>query len=307
MLIRFPGARRRLLAAAGVAALTVLAAGCAAQAQVAPVAPIGAAALDTAAVDLVTGSGGWEERRYRVEAADVELTRRCVAAAGLTWRGAATPVNPEAKVGGGAGLDLIHEHGYGLSDPPPAAARPGPVADDSALRRVLSGDPGDLADFRSPFGGVYRYSRGGCSARAHIEIYGDLESWMRISYLPQELNRRLDTAARADPRFAAKLRDWRSCMAAKGYPDRTPDDVVARLHVAYRGDTRPLAERRAAEVSIAEDDVSCDKRVGLSRTRLELRRAGALALPVADRAEVVRLAASFAAAERRAAATESAK
>jgi hypothetical protein len=60
-----------------------------------------------------------------------------------------------------------------------------------------------------------------------------------------------------------------------------------------------LAKRRAAEATIAMQDVSCDKQVRLSATALALRREYAQGVAAADRAEMARLSTLFAAAEIR--------
>ena len=257
--------------------------------------------LDEATVDMITGSGDYADRHHRVDVAEVELTRRCMRAAGFTWAGAANPANPEAKEGGGVSIDYLRRHGYGLSEES-AGTGPekfGPVVDDTAMRRALLGAEDDLVELRSPAGVRYRYPRQGCAARASIAIYGDLDTWARISYQPQELNLRLGVQAKTDPRYAAKLQEWRDCMAAKHYSYDSPNAIVAGLTEAYRTDRRPLAERRAAEITIAMQDVSCDKQVRLSVTGLAIRRENAQHLDAADRAEMARLSTLFATAERK--------
>ena len=250
-------------------------------------------------VDMITRSGDYPERYHRVDVADVESIRRCMRAAGFAWAGVAGTVNPEAKEGGGVSLDVVREHGYGLSDGPEKPEKIGSGVDDTALRAALFGAADDTAEMRSPNGPLYTFSRHGCAAQGHIAIYGDLDTWARISYLPQEYNLRLSTEAKADPRYETKLREWRACMAGKHYSYASPDDIVEKLIESYRTDHRPLAQRRAAEITIALQDVSCDKQVRMSATALTLRREYAQRLPAADRAELARLSALFRDAERR--------
>jgi hypothetical protein len=252
--------------------------------------------LDEPTVDMITGSGDFAERHHRVDVTEVEVTRRCMSAAGFAWNGSANAANPEAKEGGGVSLDYLKQHGYGLSDPP--ADTMGPVADHTALSRALLGAEGDVATLTSTAGVVYRYPRHGCGAQAAIALYGDLDTWARFSYLPQEVNLRLGAEAEKDPRYLAKIGEWRDCMGGKY---ASPSAIVAALKQEYRTDRRPLAERRAAEVKLALQDVTCNKRVRLAATRLELRRELAQAVPAVDRRELARLSALFVDVERRAA------
>src|SRR5690349_4871433 len=170
--------------------------------------------LDESTVDMITGSGDYAERRHRVDVAEVELTRQCMHAAGFTWSGSASAENPEAKEGGGVSIDQVRLHGYGLSDEPTGLApgQAGPVADDTALRKALLGAEDDLVELTSPAGVEYRYPRRGCAAQASIALYGDLDTWARSTYLPQEVNLRLGARAKTDPRYLAKLGEWRACM-----------------------------------------------------------------------------------------------
>ena len=173
--------------------------------------------------------------------------------------------------------------------------------DRTAEHVALVGAAGDTGELTSPNGTRMTFPRHGCEAQAHIAVYGDLDTWLRIASFPQDLNARLNASAKADPRYAAKMQEWGACMAAAHYSDRSPEDIVARLTAAYRTDRRPLAERRAAEITVAMRDVSCDQRVRMSATALQLRREYAQLLPAPERAEMTRLATLFGQALDRAA------
>jgi hypothetical protein len=250
---------------------------------------------------MITNTGGYSMRRYRVDEVDVSLTRQCMRSAGFTWAGVADKPHPDANEGQPVSLDYIRGHGYGLSEKPPAggAEMAGPVADDTRFRTALLGPADDLAELAAPHDIVYSFPRQGCAAQAHIAVYGDLDTWARIFYLPQEINLGLHAEATADLRYAAKLREWRTCMAGKHYSYESPNDVVERLTEAYPSDRRPLQQRRAAEIKIAVQDALCDKQVRLSATALALRREYAQRLQPSDRAEMTRLSALFDAAEQR--------
>ncbi len=255
-------------------------------------------APSAATVDLITQAGGYPERRHRIDVAEVELTRRCMSAAGFRWDGAAEAWNPEAAEGSTISLDHLREHGYGLSGGP-GGGEPG-AAGDEASRRALFGDAADMGELVSPRGASFRYPRQGCGAQAYVTLYGDLDTWARISYLPQELNLQLDERARADPRHAAEVGEWRTCMSAHGHPYASPEDAVDELRDKFRTDHRSPAQRKAEEIDIAVQDALCDREVGKTTTALEIRRELARRLPADDLAEMSRLSALFGLAEERA-------
>jgi len=255
--------------------------------------------LDADTLDMITGAGDYSERFHRVDAADVEITRRCMRAAGFAWQGVAKPVNPQAREGSSRSLDEVRENGYGLSDAPGKSAGPGAAADDPAMRTALFGPRNAVAELKTTNGTAYMASRTGCLAQGHITIYGDFGTWADISLEPQLLNLRLSAEAKADPRYTAKVGEWRDCMAGKRLSFTSPNDLVDKLTAAYRTDRRSLAQRRAAEIKLALQDFGCDEQVRMSATALALRREFAQRLPTADRAEMARLSAKFKLVEQR--------
>jgi hypothetical protein len=266
----------------------------------APAAAPASARLDEATVDMITNTGDYAERRYRVDEVDVSLTRQCMNSAGFTWAGVADQPKPDASGNRTVRLDYALKHGYGLSDGQ-AAAGPesaGPEAGDG-LRAALLGPASDLAEFVAPQGVVYTFPRQGCAARSHTAVYGDLDTWARIAYLPQEFNLRLQSEANADPRYTAKLREWSNCLATSHYAYESPNAIVEQLTAAYRTDHRTLQQRRASEIKIAVQDVRCDFKVHLSATALDLRREYAQRLDPADRAELAHVSTLFDVAEQR--------
>lgn len=88
-------------------------AGCGHRAPQSVPAPVG---LDADTLDLITRGGDFSARFHRVDAADVEATRRCMRAVGFVWTGRAEPVNPQARQGSARSLAEVRENGYGLSN-----------------------------------------------------------------------------------------------------------------------------------------------------------------------------------------------
>jgi hypothetical protein len=188
-----------------------------------------------------------------------------------------------------------------LSDEDGRAPAPDRTPAGKRLRTTLLGPPDDLVRLEAPEGAVIWYPRSGCAARAHTAVYGDLDTWARIFYLPPETNLVLHERAMADARYAAVLVRWRGCMARHGHSYSSPNEIVATLAEEYRRGHQPLAARRAREIAIAVQDVGCNKEVRLSATALELRRDYAARLGPGQGTEMNRLAGRFDEAEPRSA------
>ncbi|MGV9316582.1 hypothetical protein ACWDR0_31015 [Streptomyces sp. NPDC003691] len=262
--------------------------------------------LDRSTVDMVTGTGDHPARLYRVALVDLALTEKCMRDAGIPWKGGVGRPDPAADGGGGAGADWVRRHGYGLSgaepsDRPAGDGQNGPSAgnDHPRLRETLLGPRTALAKLTAPGGIVYWYPKQGCAARAHVSVYGDLDTWARITYLPQEIGLGLIKKATSDRRYQAALGNWRTCMSRYGYSYDAPSSVPRALRKAFENSPEPLDRQRAKEITIAVRDMGCDQQVGLSATGLRLRREFADAIEPEQRAEMTRLSGLFTKAERR--------
>ena len=86
--------------------------------------------LGQSTVDMVTNSGDYPARLYRVALVDVVLTEKCMRDAGIPWKGDVARPNPDADEGGGVSADWVRQHGYGLSEAKPSD-RPNVQASDS--------------------------------------------------------------------------------------------------------------------------------------------------------------------------------
>jgi hypothetical protein len=257
--------------------------------------------LSEPAVDMVTRSGSYPDQLWRVTTADEKLTEQCMRAAGFTWAGGA---RPPARHSGAEALADARQNGYGMSDtaPPPTTATETHTAtdDDRRLRVALLGPDNDLAQLAIDGHAAYWFPRTGCAAQAHIAIYGSLDNWARISYIPQEINLTLSDQAQSDPRYQTTLQHWKTCMATHNYTYASPTDILNELATKYRTDPEPLTQRRSAEITIAVQDLTCDQQVGLTSTQDTLRRDYAQQLDPSDRAELTRLTQLFTQARQRA-------
>ncbi|QDY79648.1 hypothetical protein [Streptomyces qinzhouensis] len=260
--------------------------------------------LDRSTVDMVTNTGDYPARQYQVALVDLALTRKCMRDAGIPWKGGVHRPHPDADEGGGVGADWVRQHGYGLSEAKPSDGQNGQNgqagdSDHPRLRETLLGPPTALAKLTAPGGIVYWYPKQGCAAKAHASVYGDLDTWARITYLPQEIGLGLFGKATSDRRYRAALGRWRTCMSQYGYTYDSPSSIASALSKAFEYSSEPLDRRRKKEITIAVQDLGCNQQVGLSRTGLRLRREFARTIEPRQRAEMTRLSGLFTEAEQR--------
>ncbi|GAA2125934.1 hypothetical protein [Streptomyces synnematoformans] len=257
--------------------------------------------LDQSTVDMVTNSGDYPARLHQVALVDLALTEKCMQDAGIPWKGSVDRPNPDADEGSGVSADRVRQHGYGLSEAKQSDGQNGQAgdSDDPRLRETLLGPRTALAKLTAPGDTVYWYPNQGCAAKAHASVYGDLDTWARITYIPQEISLGLFKKATADERYHAALGRWRTCMSQYGYSYDSPSSIPSALSKAYEDSTEPLDQRREKEITIAVRDMGCNRQVELSRTGLQLRREFARTIEPQQRAEMTRLSGLFTKAEQR--------
>ncbi|MGW6704058.1 hypothetical protein ACWGDE_04060 [Streptomyces sp. NPDC054956] len=257
--------------------------------------------LDQGTVDMITNSGDYPDRLYQVALVDLALTEKCMRDAGIPWKGGVDRPNPDADQGGGVSADWVRQHGYALSEAAPSDGRNEQAGngDHPRLRETLLGPRTALAKLTAPGGIVYWYPKEGCAAKAHVSVYGDLDTWARITYIPQEISLGLFKKATSDQSYEALLGRWQTCMSQYGYSYDSPSRIPPALREAYAHSTEPLEQRRKEEIAIAVRDMGCDQQVELSKTGLRLRQTFAHAIEPEQRAEMIRLSGLFTKAEQR--------
>ncbi|MCJ0875439.1 hypothetical protein [Streptomyces sp. AP-93] len=257
--------------------------------------------LDQSTVDMVTNTGDYPARLYQVALVDLALTEKCMRDAGIPWKGSVDRPNPDADEGGGVSADWVRQHGYALSEAKPSDGQNGQAgnSDDPRLRETLLGPRTALAKLTAPGAIVYWYPKQGCAANAHASVYGDLDTWARITYMPQEISLGLFKKATSDQRYQAALGRWRTCMSQYRYSYDSPSSIPSALRKAFEDSTEPLDQRREKEITIAVRDMGCDQQVELSKTGLRLRRELARTIEPQQRAEMTRLSGLFTKAEQR--------
>ncbi|RBQ17027.1 hypothetical protein DP939_26405 [Spongiactinospora rosea] len=186
----------------------------------------------------------------------------------------------------GDDLELKSRVGYGANfDDPSSGGEPDDPNQDyldtrsdddrSAWTARLSGTK-EPVRVTLPDGGEMAANADGCIGEARSRLYGDFKTWLTGSSIVNTMSGRVHALLPKDPAYLAKVAEWRTCMAAKGYrydsPDASTDAVMAELEKAKKAgeEASGRAARRAKELRIATADAECDRRVRLSATVRDL-------------------------------------
>jgi hypothetical protein len=284
-------------------AMVTGAVGCASTRPAAPVAaPVKVSAVMT---DLATRSGRWPAAEEQLQDAYSRLDRQCVKEAGFSLPAspsASFPV-PEDET---AAIDLSgrRRHGYGISIHDHGATAAAPDAtlsagDQKRLGEAQFGPDGRTTAVTLNGGGRVTVPATGCIAHARIALAGDVQTFAKIYYLPQQFDDRLNRAALTDADYQAVLGRWRACMAPKGYTYASPDAATAQLRQEYERNAKSSRFRKT-EISVAVADGECESRTHLPTTLLRTRRRLVGGLPADDLSFLRSVAASWGSAVTRA-------
>lgn len=260
-------------------ALAAGVAGCTSTQPAAPgVAPVGVSPVMT---DLATRSGRWPAGAQQLQDAFDRLDRQCVLGAGFRLPaspGASLPV-PEDEAAA-IDLDGRRRHGYGISvhdHGSTAAAAPDAyisslsVRDQRRLGETQFG-PGEQKTAVTLNGkGRVTVPAAGCIARSRTTLAGDVQTFAKIFYAPQQFDDQLNRTVLKDASYQSTLGQWRACMAHKGYTYASPDAATAQLRQEYEQKAKS-SDFRKREISVAVADGECASRLHLPTMLLRIRR-----------------------------------
>jgi hypothetical protein len=245
----------------------------------------------TATVDLLTQTGAYTAGQKAITDAEGRLVARCMTAAGLRY---VQSDEPSGDAVTGYGLYAIHAGKQ--ADP-----RANTASNDYYLARLSDTERSAyLKVLRSPEQAALRlsdgreitYSTKGCESAARAELYGDLETQVKVFYVPQIVNTAIEKRIKQDPRYVAALATWRSCMASESAPYASTADARQQVNALYEK-TGPTATTHRREIAVATLDRSCATKTQLAALEVSLVRAALAALPEPDRQELNKLAASW--------------
>ncbi|CAM5374918.1 hypothetical protein [Streptomyces coeruleorubidus] len=254
--------------------ITATAAGCTASATTGPSGNSGSSS---------TGQGRdlTDAEQVVVERAEGLLTKKCMASRGFSyWVGPIASVD-ERKTAVYVLDDLawVRKHGYGgrlvraaerAGNPNFAYSNAFPREDRVRYTRALEGMPSDTVSVELPRGGTVEGPAGGCRAEAQGELYGDHETWFRVSTITENLAPLFLPDLMKDKRFVHALASWSSCMRKKGHDYRSPEHL--RLELARSTDAMSDGKAHAVEVELATAEAVCagEDASGLAATARDL-------------------------------------
>ncbi len=267
--------------------------------------------LDATALDSVVRTESYVEDEKRLDRAERELTRRCMAARGLPYSTAQyTTVaaqddewHPDMESRRRAGYGLYNGYAPGAGQPPLSDSdrevEQWPADRQVAYQTALMGTDGKRAWIDVRRGQRFTFPTDGCIAESRAQLYGSPYMAARVFYVLQDLAHGIDHEIRADPAYKAAIVDWAGCMERHGHHYTSPSHAKAELGQRYRqlGATPALRER---EVEVAVTDAACAYDAGVPTTASMLATKYAEMLTGDERADLRGLAASRAAAVDRA-------
>ncbi|MFE0349489.1 hypothetical protein [Streptomyces griseoluteus] len=214
-----------------------------------------------------------EAQKDRLHEAEEVLTRACMASHGFkTWVVPRRPL-PEDRDFPYVIDDLrwASKHGYG-SDL--SAQREKIRASDpnrryfvgltsSEQERALDALHGKKSakrlTVRDPAGMTVGRVDDGCIAQAQRELYGDLETWFRVTTVTDAIAPLRSRMTASNLEFTRSVEDWSTCMRARGFRYATPQETRATFN-AERG------VDRKKEIRTAVTEARCARSTALSRT-----------------------------------------
>ncbi|SED67171.1 hypothetical protein SAMN05216489_04079 [Streptomyces sp. 3213] len=245
------------------------------------------AAPTSGVVDLATRSGDWPRTEALLQNAVNRLDERCLRAAGFAVPSAPAvrlpaPGDEEAAIG----LAQRRTIGYGIATPVPASAPPASETYANTLS-ALDHNRYGTAQFGSAAprtsvtlirSATVEVASGGCVGDARRALAGDLRTWARLTYIPDQLDTRLSAQAMTDPRYLRALADWRTCLRGRGFSYISPEAAQAALRKAYPNSGGTAAFKRH-EIAVAVADGTCARTAHLPTVLLSVRRSLVSRLP----------------------------
>ncbi|MFE3032918.1 hypothetical protein ACFXKY_14890 [Streptomyces canus] len=247
--------------------------------------------VNAAMTDVATRSGRWPTGAGLLQAAFDHLDRTCLGKAGFHMptlpRAPQPSPDNEAEV---VNLSGREHYGYGIATPRDSSTgAQGANAYVSALsnkdkRRFIDAQFGP----RAPRTAVNLHGKstatvpaGGCVAAARRELAGNVQTWAKIDYIPQQLDDQVSRAAEQDPSYQAALDRWRACMTRRGYVYTSPEAAAKSMQDEHaQGATGSVFQHR--EIAVAVADGRCEIRTHLPSEVLRIRRQHVAQLATGD-------------------------
>ncbi|MFE5797930.1 hypothetical protein ACFQ8C_35850 [Streptomyces sp. NPDC056503] len=218
-----------------------------------------------------------------IQQAEQSLIKQCMEQAGFTYLVGRLPTVDDLKGGGYVLTDVAwaKRHGYGsrlrqklaeaqADDPNHAYARALPRQERVRYGKALDGELSrDMLTAELPSGGTVRTPRRSCLATAQGQLYGDHETWFRVSQTAMNLTSLYAPDLVKDRRFVDAVAKWSACMGEAGHEHADPPEArekLAELTAALGSEAA-----YAIEVELAVAEATCATRTPLARTARALQ------------------------------------
>ncbi|MFK8906834.1 hypothetical protein [Streptomyces sp. YS-3] len=267
--------------------------------------------LSSMAIDLATHSGTWPATERTLMAAEIRLIRACMQEKGFRYPAPDPPARaaPEDER---AAVELADRSrtGYGISRPPSQTPGPGsasvdryyrtlPAARQRAFDQALNGPPDKKVTVKETDWGEVRVATQGCDAESRSRLAGSPAAWARITYIPEKYDNELGQRVTSAPAYLRAMDEWRSCMAGRGLPYRSPEQAQGALRKESEATGSTDAFRRR-EIAVAVGDGECALRAHLPGVSLRVQRELVATLSRGEQQTLAELAALREGALRRA-------
>jgi hypothetical protein len=267
--------------------------------------------LDATALDAAARTGSYVEDEKRLDRAERVLTQRCMSARGFPYSDTQSNTvaahddewHPDLESRRRAGYGLIigytPDAGQSLRSDSDREVSRWPADQQAAYQQALMGTDEKRAWIDLRGGHRFTFPTDGCIAESRGQLYGTPHIAARVFYVLQDIARRIDQQVRADPTYMAAIPVWADCIQRHGHHYTSPSHAKTELGQTYSrlGATPALRE---GEIEIAVTDATCAHDAGLPTIGAALAKKYAETLTGDDRADLQTLAASRAAAARRA-------
>ncbi|MFF4989573.1 hypothetical protein ACFY19_20440 [Streptosporangium saharense] len=224
--------------------------------------------------------GSYAEYEILTKALQVKIAR-CMAMHNFTYHISKTSPKRrgEEHWGGQFQMDLTNDdvekskrEGYGLYQEAAGQTTPKdpntyvnslPPSRQQAWNRAMVGD-GHRAEATLPGITKVGIPAGGCIGEAYNQLYGDLQTYIRVSGVMNGLGIPLKGRWGKDPQVLAASEPWRQCMKSKGLPFKEWKDAVEAAAKIYEDNKLSRQQAHPEEIRIATADAECSVQTGKS-------------------------------------------
>ncbi|SDP84173.1 hypothetical protein SAMN04487905_11086 [Actinopolyspora xinjiangensis] len=135
--------------------------------------------------------------------------------------------------------------------------------------RALTGTEENRKTITTETGTELTFATDGCLHEARTEVYG--KSWDRAFYTMQDLSNEVIRGVTGSAEFSEAQRRWSECMSSAGHEYETLQGPLRTIREKL-DEQGPTEEIAGLELSLAEQDARCQRRVELAETTREVQR-----------------------------------